>query len=448
MDNNSSTPIRGLTARGQALVNNIKSDRLSFLKSIPEYAILSPEDARELYKMKEKEAILSKYTFPEHAGKDGYLRIWVKDATKKSGRKQLSAKSHEELADKVYQFEKGLAGSSRKTFRDVFFIVQAEKVKYIKDPEKLLSVQNTVSKNKCDYKRFFQDTAFEKMFIDEITKKDIENIVYSNLQKYSLRKKAFSALKGILRSTFALAFEEYWISDNVYLRANFDKYNGMLIPEISIEKRIHSTNDVSRIIDYLHVHQQRKPNYLPAYALEMQIIMGMRRGEIPPMSWDCITDSLVFITKEQITVKRNESNAKEYDVIVHHTKNYTDRSFPRTNALDNLLERIKIVHEKYYPDSQYLFPANSNTGVITNKTVYNFYRRVLKKLDIKVDPEIIKGPHSFRRNAITDFVNETNGNIVLASQIFGNSPQVARKNYLTTLDLTSAADALNKRKLS
>ena len=47
-------------------------------------------------------------------------------------------------------------------------------------------------------------------------------------------------MKSILRSVFALAFEEYWVTDNVYLRVSFQKYDGMLIKEIPIENRCHS----------------------------------------------------------------------------------------------------------------------------------------------------------------------------------------------------------------
>ena len=67
---------------------------------------------------------------------------------------------------------------------------------------------------------------------------------------------------------------------------------------------------------------------------------------------------------------------------------------------------------------------------------------------IKISRAEIKGTHSFRRNAITDVVNSTGGNVVLASKLFGNSPEVACKNYYTGIDLNEALEALNNRKLS
>jgi len=149
----------------------------------------------------------------------------------------------------------------------------------------------------------------------------------------------------------------------------------------------------------------------------------------------------------RLTVKKYKDK-KEHCVIVNHTKTGKNRIFPRSTTLNSFLERLFTVLDQYYPDSEYLFPANTDTGVISNKTVYNYYRRVCKKLGINLSRDEIKGTHSFRRNAITDVVNATGGNLILASALFGNSPEVAKKNYYTGINRQEALQALNKRKLS
>ena len=53
--------------------------------------------------------------------------------------------------------------------------------------------------------------------------------------------------------------------------------------------------------------------------------------------------------------------------------------------------------------------------------------------------------HSFRRNAVTIVVNASDGNILMASQLFGNSPEVAKNNYYTGLDMKKALEILNKK---
>ena len=117
--------------------------------------------------------------------------------------------------------------------------------------------------------------------------------------------------------------------------------------------------------------------------------------------------------------------------------------------VNKYLDRLLNMLDKYYPGSEYLFPdKNTDLGVINNNTVYHLYSRVCKKLGIVISRTEIKGTHSFRRNAITDVVNSTGGNVVLASKLFGNSPEVACKNYYTGIDLNEALEALNSRKLS
>ena len=413
----------------------------------PECAKMSVRDARELLMNLEKKQILDSYTFPQTPGKDGYYRIYVADGTKKSGRRQLFAKSLSELMDKVYDYERGKSGTATKTFKDVYVIVLEEKLKYVKDPERIVSRKNTVKVCRSNYNRFFTGTDFEMKPIDTISKKDIEDIVFYNLTRYSLREKALKELKGILKAAFTLAYEEYWVKDNVFERVNFKKFSGMLDRNVDIEKRVHSDEDVRRILDAIHEHQAKHKDYMPAYALEMQIICGSRRGEMPPLRRCDITEEGVWFTREQLT--DTEAYDIEYRfVIVEHTKTYKNRLFPRGSALNEFLVRLYDILDTYYPGIEYLFPAKSSNGVITNNMVYRFYSRICNKLGIIICREEIKGTHSFRRNAVTDVVNNSGGNLILAAELFGNSPEVAKKNYYTGIDKKEALKALNKRKLS
>ena len=415
--------------------------------NLPDYDKMTLRDARELYMYIEKKQILERYSFPKIPGKDGYFRIYVTDSTKKTGRRQLFAKTLHELEEKVYEHEKGKDGRTRKTFKDVYEVVLEDKLRYIKDPERIVSRQNSICVYRSSYKRFFEGTEFEKMFIDTITKKDVEDIIYYNLERYSLREKALKEVKGILKAAFSLAYEEYWVKDNVFERINFKKFSGMLARDVDIDKRVHSSEDLKRILDAVHEHEETHPDYMPAYALEMQILTGARRGEIPPLRRSDISKSCVSFTREQLTVKGTKGTPSRF-VIVEHTKTYKDRLFPRTSTLNEFLERLYKVLDEYHPDSGFLFPADTENGAITNYMVYQFYSRICKKLGIRISRDEIKGTHSFRRNAITDVVNASGGNLILAAELFGNSPEIAKKNYYTGINKEEALEVLNKRKFS
>ncbi|MCI5879129.1 MAG: tyrosine-type recombinase/integrase [Lachnospiraceae bacterium] len=415
------------------------------MKNCIDYGTLSFKDAQKIYAMKEREEILKGYSFPDHPSKDGYYRVYIKDATKKSGRRQLTGKTLDELKEKVYAFEKGISGKARKTFKDVFLITQEEKLKYVKNPEKVVSVQNTISRNRSEYKRFFEGTFIESRYLDAITKDELEKIVLLNLQRYDLRRKGLASMQSILKAIFSLGYEQYWIKDNIYSRLNFKKFSDMLVESVPVSERVHSNEEIEKMLEYIHEHQKSKPDYIPAWAMEMQILTGTRRGELPPLRWSDIHEEYIEIKRSQITVKKDGSR-KEYFQIVSHTKNYKNRNFPITDDLKIFLNRLVKMQDRFYPGAEFLFPADTSNGVITNNVVYGFYRRMCKKLGIIQIPGIIKGTHSFRRNNITAVVNATNGNLVLASSLFGNTPDVAEKNYYTGTNLAVAKNALESRK--
>lgn len=407
---------------------------------------LSLEDVRELYKYMEKEQILTDYNFPTKPSSDGYYHIWVSDPSKKTGRRQLKAKNIDNLKEKVYQHEKGIDGKTRKTFKSVFELVLKEKYRYVKDPDKLLSLNNTTLHMQQAYNRFFLNTTFETKYIDQISKSDIENICFTNLEDGKVRRKAFLEMRGIIKQVMGLAYEKYWIDDNPYLRMDFHKYNDMLLKSTPISKRMHKDVDLERMIEYLHEYQKNNPDYMPAYALELQILAGLRRGELPPIEWSDVTETSLNINKEQILVRASDRNEHSYHKIVYHTKNYVDRSFPMTEDLRDFFTRLKTSNDIYYPNSKYLFPnPNNDTGVISNSIVYPFYTRMCKQLDIEIDKDIIKGPHSFRRNGITRVSNAPGGNIMIASMLYGNSPQSASSHYYTGIDMETARKLVTKK---
>ena len=405
---------------------------------------MSLTDAREMYEVIMKEQILSEYKFPSKPSSDGFYHIYILDPTKKSGRRQIKGSTLEILKNKVYEFEKGEEGSARKTFKEVFNICMDLKLRRTKSKERKLSAQNSVNRIRQDYKRYFEGTRFENLYIDEITKKDIEKIYEANLSKYDLKLKAALALRGIIKRALDLAYSEDWIETNPYERVDFEKFQMMIIDDTPVEERVHSSSDVESILSYTRAYQKKKESYIPAYALEFQILIGGRRGELPALKWSDVHDNYIFIHDMQITVVKN-GDKKETFALVGHTKTSKNRMFPITSEIKDLLTRLKTVDEKYFPSSDFLFPCNTSpTGAITNNVVYRYYRRTLKNLGIEKKPGVIMGTHSFRRNAITNVANLTGGNLTLASKLFGNSPQVANKNYYTGIDIDKVLEILEK----
>lgn len=133
------------------------------------------------------------------------------------------------------------------------------------------------------------------------------------------------------------------------------------------------------------------------------------------------------------------------EYICNYTKNGKDRFYPIADLEREFLERLKKIDDEYYPHSPFLFPAESKNGCITNNMVYQYFHRLCHRIGIPVSRECIRGTHAFRRTAITEVVNNSNGNFVLTAQMFGNTPETIRKHYYVGENLEYLRDILNKR---
>lgn len=237
-----------------------------------------------------------------YSNSDNRWHTTIVDESNIHGRRQIARKKKCDLEHFLlehYYLPETDHVQTQKTFEDIFYLVQERKLRLIKNPETIPSAQNTHLKAKSDFKRYFADTNFITMPIDEITKKDIEDICLYNLERYDLKKKAFASLRGILKSVFDMAYSEYWVSDNVYQRVDFSLFKNMYIPETPIDNRMHPTDEVYAIIQELHRKEKTRPMYSSIWALEMQILMGARRGKLPRLP------GMIFLTPVFASQKNN-----------------------------------------------------------------------------------------------------------------------------------------------
>lgn len=81
------------------------------LSELAKRGIISVEDVRKMYVDMEKEILLAKYKFPTQKSSDNNYHLWVADPSKKAGRRQLKAKTIDDLKQKAYLHEKGYSRS-------------------------------------------------------------------------------------------------------------------------------------------------------------------------------------------------------------------------------------------------------------------------------------------------------------------------------------------------
>lgn len=398
------------------------------------------EDARVYFMNQERDLILQKYNFTniKKAPSDGRYHIKIKNKESEFYRKSLAANTIEELMEMVYQHEIGNCKVIKElmTFEDAFMRSLEEKIKFCKNKDRLPSVKNTVNRYKGDYAKYVEPTPIAHMPVKYITKQHVEQVLDSAIIKYKLKKTGFNNIKIVIRHALKYAYSIGLVDEVVIDRISNDRYKNSFEDDVDLNDRMHSDEEINRLLEGIKEKHATDPAYIPAYALELQIFSELRRGEIPPLRWSDVHMGEHFFTicREQITQKSEKKGMPEEHVIVNRTKNGKSRNLPIYSAVAPIFAKLWEVHIKYYPNSEYVFPdLNTKNGCITNNVVYRFYYRLCKKQGIELSREFVKGTHSFRKTLSTK-IAESFG-VEIASQIAGNTPAVLNKNYNAGISL-------------
>lgn len=415
------------------------------LKEFKDYGLGSKE-VMEILKVVIKKELLRDYDFDTlKPDAKGMYRISVEDSKSPTGKKRLYAKNIEKLKEKVYQHLKAVPGSrANQTFKYVFEEAQRYELTNT-TPERQISRNNTVARNNSFYKRYFDGTEFENLPISLISVRELDAFIRETMKRIKFTKSTRDSLRTIINLVFKRAMYMEWINENAAAKLIWKDYDRFLYTTAPVSKRAYSDEEISRMIELDRERQKKDPAFMTPYAHEFQTITAFRRGEICPLMWKDVDfeRGTIYVHQEQLEDRFN--NHEQH--IVDYTKTHKDREYPIADQEAVFLRKLYEVHEKYYPESPFLFPADTPNGCITCQAVMGYHRKLCDKLGIPMSNEYRRGPHAFRRTRITDIVNATGGNVYLAALMYGNSPETIRKNYYTQDSLENQRAALNLRKV-
>lgn len=416
-----------------------------FVSNLVDNGIIKTDDAPYLMSMKVQE-IIDKYQrwMPAAPRSDGYWYIYVPDRTSKGGRKRLKSKSYADLIRKIEAFEAGHYGRVMKTFDEMYYLIQDQRLDGITDSEKQAARTSTVVRQNQTYKRFFADTTFVSLHIDSIKPNDIDVFIKMNLKRYSVIKSAFDAMVQILKKVFDKAYRREIIDSNPCDRIEWDsdEYINKLVSSAGIKERTYTEKEMDLLWDHEQSIIAKRPHFLTPYAMLLQMQLGLRRGEVCALQWDDITtdkNGTRYITIHRMLRKVPKHNGiPEHQEISHHTKTSKDRTIPLWKEVTDLLDAIYEISGS----GIYVFPGEIADGCLGINAVYKHYTRACSAVGVPIQKDIIRGPHAWRRN----FAKRL-GNSYLSSHLLGNDQKVCEENYSDAIDFEEAREQLEKKGL-
>ena len=356
-------------------------------------AMMASERARHDEQM--KEIFLSTLTLPKKPQKDGRYYVWIKNPAEKGGRKHIPARSIPELKEAVWNYVRTMPGTSavdNHYLDDAFTEVIRAKETSVKTREQLASVHNTIKKYESTYKRYIRGTDLQRIPLQEIRVQHLDDFLHMNLRRYDMKKKALDGLREVLNAIFKRALRLEWTSENPLSRIVWEDYKKLLIPPVDVKKRVHTAEEEAKMRAWCHEQETLKPHLMTNWAFELQIIIGGRQAEVTSLKPSDIHDGWLYIHDEQIV----DRVTKEIIFPGHAKSDRSTRDYPLTSELREFLGRFLPVREKYFPESEWLFPQHNKTGTITNGSLGKRYYQCCSDKGIVRIKGIRKGGHSFR----------------------------------------------------
>lgn len=274
----------------------------------------------------------------------GRWQTYVKDTTKKSGRKEVKAPTEEAIYEALSVYY--LIG-------DTFSEVYNSWLEYIRGYGKS---GGTIQRHEQRYKKYFENSKIVSMSVRNINLLTLEAECNRIVTDFNLSYHEWQQAKAILLGTFKYAVKKGLIVENPMERIEI----GVRFRQVSkkpSETQVYQTDEFNDLMAYLGAKytETEDDSFL---AIKLGLMTGVRVGELAALQFGDVEGKKLHIVREEVR-RKTKVNGKWISacVVVPHTKTNTDRF---VTLLPKALDVIKRLQEKHpdHKDTDFLFTRN------------------------------------------------------------------------------------------
>lgn len=295
------------------------------------------------------------------------------------------------------------------TFRQMY-----EKWRETKDLE--LS-DNSILRYASDYKRFFENSDFENLPMNQINENTIKKFMLQSIRDQKLCREACKKMFSCIKNTVKCARIEKVITDNPVEFLELKQFTRHCVEkEKQAEEQVFNDNELLMIQKGLYELYGDKPEFMPQYGVEMSLLTGMRVGEIAALKWEDVHDDYILI---HTSIKHNRFKNEFH---VGATKTKKSRQFPMCDEIRDLMKRIRTVQEEYGCISEFIF-TNGRGSYINGQRISDCMKRLTNYLGIH------GGGITALRKTINSNLRRNGVPVTIVASMLGHTEEVNNKYY-------------------
>lgn len=321
------------------------------LKYIAENGMIDLAYVQEQIEMKKREEILKQHQYSIwHNDKENAWYSYLPDDSKSNNRKKIKRKKKKDLEDAICDYYQSMQSEHEKTAQSKDFSIESIFYEFMKHKANEVN-SGTIKRMMADWERFYEpDKEFIAISVKNLTKINIDDFFNAVLGKYSLKKKAFYNMCGILKQTLEYAVDAEYIEKNPY-RIKVNKKKFVSSSKKPSAKEVFQADEKEMLLDEMERRLKNNPSNTAPLAVMLDFELGTRKGEILAICKADIVDSRIHIHR-QLVEEFDTSDLNDIKSMGFHVVNYTksedgDRWLPLTDKAKNIIRRIEQVNEEY-----------------------------------------------------------------------------------------------------
>lgn len=309
--------------------------------------------------------------------------------TKLKGEKTITAKTLEELIDKLYLHY------SKEIQPEDFSVGKAWKM-YVADYRSMNPTKTKTLRNiESEYDHFISKE-FAERDIRKITAADIERYAQKLIAENDLKKKAFLNFKSLLNRIFDTAVYEGWIAYNPAKNIRNNRLLEMCDQSLSAretEDVLLSEEEWNAVFAEIARRKNLKRNkgyYYFDAMIRLHAEIGCRPGELCAIRWKDIKTpsgnqgSPSLHIHAQIKENGSAKNRYEYVPVTKNEKGISrgGRYFPLTQKMRDILMEVKAMQESKGVNTEYVF-AHLDGSFILPEAYAEYVHSVFQRVGIQ-----------------------------------------------------------------
>ena len=294
-----------------------------------------------------------------------------------AGRKELRARTKEDILQKVYKFY--MAGEDQHLENNITFEELFDE--WLKYKSTITESPNTIKRHTQHYRRYLKGRVNGSEIVRNIDFLSIQALCNSIVKENNLTNKEWVNVKTILKGMFEYAYEKGYIDknpmDRVRIHVKFKQQNRK-----TGKTETFDSFEYKQLMAYLDekISENSHPGF---FAIKINFFLGLRVGELVALKWSDIEGNNIHVVREEC---RDQETNRVY--VAEHTKTHRDRFVPLIP--DSLAILHRIYRNTNPKQDDYIFVKDRER--ITSRQIAYLLEKYAKDKNISV-----KSSHKIRK---------------------------------------------------